>query len=46
MFGPLSSTSPSSAMRTSSPGSALPTEPKRYESIVEPVAAVDVSVMP
>ena len=47
MFGPLSSTSPSSAIFTSTPGSGLPTEPKRNcLPGVLTVAPVEVSVMP
>jgi hypothetical protein len=46
MFAPLSRTSPSSAMRISTPGSARPTVPKRCWAIVCEVATVAVSVMP
>ena len=37
---------PSSAMRTSTPGSARPTVPKRWSSGRELVATVEVSVIP
>ena len=46
MCGPLSRTSPSSAIRISEPGIAKPTLPSLWRSTVWVVETVEVSVMP
>jgi len=46
MFGPLIRMPPSSAIRTWTPGSGLPTDPNRNASRVLTLATLAVSVIP